>query len=130
MKLKRTLKHRRDKWGRQYRRHLRVRNRVSGSTERPRVMVRKTLKHLYAQVIDDSPTAGSKTLFCVSTVERDGVKNKGYANIENAKKVGAAVGAALQERGIKAVVFDRGGYRYHGCVKALCDAMRESGIQV
>ncbi|MBI5154961.1 50S ribosomal protein L18 [Candidatus Poribacteria bacterium] len=122
--------HRKDKWGRLARRHLRIRKTVSGTPERPRLMVRKTLKHLYAQVIDDSCEQGSRTLLLLSTNKRDGQKNKGCANIPSAKQLGLEVGAVLKERGITTVVFDRGGYRYHGCIKALADAVREVGIVV
>ncbi|MDK2973228.1 MAG: large subunit ribosomal protein [Candidatus Sumerlaeota bacterium] len=123
-------KHRKDKWGRLQRRHMRIRKKVVGTEERPRLMVRKTLKHLYAVVVDDSAGQGGHTLVSLTTNKRDGVANKNFRNIESAKKLGKEVAEALKEKGIETVVFDRGGYRYHGVVKALCDAVREGGIKV
>lgn len=123
-------KHRKDKWGRLKRRHMRIRKRVVGSEERPRLMVRKSLKHLYVVVVDDAAGRGGHTLLALSTNKRDGVSNKNFRNTASAAKLGAETAAALKAKGIGAVVFDRGGYRYHGCVKSLCDALREGGIQV
>ena len=110
------------------RRHLRVRKRVSGTGERPRLYVRRTLKHVYVQIVDDSPlTGGSRTLTQYSSAGKDG---KHSANIPGATELGKKIAADLKSRGINAVVFDRGGYRYHGVVKAVADAVREGGITI
>ncbi len=107
------------------RRHLRVRLKVVGTSERPRLAVFRSLNHIYSQVIDDSK---GRTLVAVSSLSPE-LKGKG----KGGKKAAAeAVGKALAERamkaGIKAVVFDRGGYRYHGRVLALADAARKGGL--
>ncbi len=107
--------------------HRRIRHKISGSSERPRLCVYRSLNHIYAQVIDD--TRG-KTLVSASTVEKEvrgAVKSSG--NILAAKVVGKAVAERARSKGIEAVVFDRGGYLYHGRVKALADAARESGLK-
>src|SRR5215471_10857417 len=102
------------------RRKLRIRKKVHGTSERPRLTIFKSLKHIYAQVIDD---ISGKTLLSASSA------SKGFAgsggNVEGAKKVGAIVGDRALEKGIKKVVFDRNGYPYHGRVKALADTLRE-----
>jgi len=103
------LKIRKDKWGRLKRRHLRIRKKVLGTAERPRVLVRKTLKHLYVMAIDDSPVNGTATLLAQST--RQGADGKGHRNVDSASALGKQFGAALLEKGIKKVSFDRGGYR-------------------
>ena len=107
-------------------RHKRIRKRVSGTTERPRLAVHFSGRHIYAQVIDDS---AGKTLAAASTVE-EGLKGKRLtnANVAMAEKVGALVGERALEKEIKAVVFDRGGRTYHGKVKALADAARAAGL--
>src|SRR5258708_4762408 len=97
--------------------HKRIRRRLSGSTERPRLAVFRSLNHIYAQVIDDG---AGHTLVAASTNEQKGVKNGG--NLAGAKAVGTLVAERAKEKGIEAVVFDRGGYLYHGRVKALADA--------
>ena len=107
--------------------HYRVRNRVSGTTERPRLNVYRSLNNIFAQIIDD--TVGF-TLVSASTVEA-GVKEKlggKTGNKEAAKAVGKAIAEKALEKGIKKVVFDRGGYIYHGRVKELADAAREAGL--
>ena len=109
------------------RRHFRVRKKVSGTTERPRLCVRRTLKHFYAQVIDDSQVLGSTTIASFSTATKDN-SGKHMRNIAQATELGKFIGEALKGKGITQIVFDRGGYRYHGCVKALADGIRESGI--
>lgn len=109
------------------RRHLRVRRTVNGSAERPRLMVRKTNRHLYVQLIDDSAEKGSLTLASYSTVSKENV-DKQMCNIAEAGVLGRAVGADLKARGIARIVYDRGGYLYHGTVKALADGVREAGI--
>jgi large subunit ribosomal protein L18 len=111
------------------RRHWRVRAKVHGTTERPRLCIRKSLKHFYAVLIDDSFESGSKTLACFTTASKEN-PGRHMANIPGAAALGAKVGAELKNRGINAIVFDRGGYRYHGCVKALADAMREAGVSL
>ena len=105
----------------------RIRGRVAGTAERPRLTVYKSLKRIYVQAVDD---AKGITLASASSLEkelRDAVKSG--ANIEAAKAVGARIAARLKEKGITAVVFDRNGYVYHGRVKALADSAREAGLQ-
>jgi large subunit ribosomal protein L18 len=109
------------------RRHERIRKKVFGTAGKPRLSVFKSLSHIYAQLIDD--TTG-KTLAAASTTDKavnSGLKHGG--NVEAAKKVGASIAARALEKNIKTVVFDRGGYQYHGCVKALAEAAREQGLK-
>ena len=102
----------------------RIRDKVSGTSERPRLAVRRTLKHIYVQLIDDS---NGHTLVAASTRDKDsGAKG---ANAAAAKAVGALIAQKAKDKGIKRVVFDRGGYLYHGNVKALADAARENGLE-
>lgn len=109
------------------RRHSRVRKNLAGSSERPRLNVFRSLSGIYAQVIDDS--AGN-TLVSASTVDRDlREKMKGLKKAEQAKLVGQTVAERAKSKGIQTVVFDRGGYRYSGRVKALADGAREGGLQ-
>lgn len=111
---------------RRAKRHLRVRKKVSGTPERPRLCVFRSLKHIYAQIIDDT---SQHTLVSASTVEPEFRQlGKPGGNVEAAKFVGALVAKRALEKGITKVVFDRGGYRYHGRVKALADAAREGGL--
>lgn len=105
-------------------RHLRVRNRVAGTAERPRLNVFRSLAHIYAQVIDDEK---GMTLAAASSLDKD-FKGKG-GNIAAAKAVGAAIAKKALEKGISEVVFDRGGYIYHGRVAALAEAAREGGLK-
>ncbi|HHT44440.1 MAG TPA: 50S ribosomal protein L18 [Fastidiosipila sp.] len=108
------------------RNHARVRKTLSGTPERPRLSVFRSLNHMYAQVIDDSKGI---TLAAASTLDpevKDEVKFGG--NIEAAKIVGKLVAERAKEKGVEAVVFDRSGYIYHGRVKALADAAREAGL--
>lgn len=108
------------------RRHLRVRKLVNGTPERPRLNVFRSHKHIYAQVIDD--TVGH-TLASASTVDLElRGSAEGRNKTEQAKLVGKLVAERALDAGIKKVVFDRGGYRYHGRVKALADAAREAGL--
>jgi large subunit ribosomal protein L18 len=105
----------------------RIRGRVAGTPERPRLTIYKSLKRIYVQAIDDTK---GLTVASASSLEkelRDTVKNG--ANIEAAKAVGARIAARLKEQGITSVVFDRNGYVYHGRVKALADSAREAGLQ-
>jgi large subunit ribosomal protein L18 len=107
--------------------HDRVRTKVSGTTERPRLCVYRSLGHIYAQVIDDR---SGKTLVSASSVDGETKKNlKGGGNIAAAKVIGKAVAERAKAAGVQKVVFDRGGYKYHGRVKALADAAREAGLQ-
>ncbi|MDX2177817.1 MAG: 50S ribosomal protein L18 [Candidatus Sumerlaeia bacterium] len=112
------------------RRHLRLRNKIAGTPERPRLYVRRTLKHLHVQVFDDSLDRGSRTLFSISTYQLEGAEKGGhYANVKSAAEFGKKAAAEISSKGISAVVFDRGGYKYHGVVKALADGLREGGLQ-
>ena len=108
-------------------RHRRVRSKVSGTPERPRLNVSRSLQHIYAQVIDD--TTGH-TLAYASTLEADvrGTLKSG-GNVDAAKAIGKLIAERALEKGISAVVFDRGGYMYHGRVQALADTAREGGLQ-
>jgi large subunit ribosomal protein L18 len=104
--------------------HRRIRSKVRGSSERPRLAVYRSLNHIYAQVIDDDK---AQTLASASTTEKSlGVKSGG--NIEAAKKVGQTIAERAMAAGVSSVVFDRGGYLYHGRVKALTDAARAAGL--
>ena len=105
-------------------RHARVRNKVSGTAECPRLCVYRSNTNLYAQIIDD--VAGN-TLVSASTLDKD-VKTK-HANKEAAKEVGTLIAKKAIEKNIKTVVFDRGGYIYHGVVKELAEAAREAGLE-
>ncbi|MBL0210247.1 MAG: 50S ribosomal protein L18 [Holophagaceae bacterium] len=105
----------------------RIRGRLSGTAERPRLTIYKSLKRIYVQAVDDSKGV---TVASASSLEKDlRAKLSNGANIDAAKAVGASIAARLQEKGIKAVVFDRNGYLYHGRVKALADSAREAGLQ-
>ena len=105
-------------------RHLRVRAKVSGTPERPRLNVFRSEKNIYAQIIDD--VAGT-TLVSASTVEKGFEGNGG--NCDAAKKIGAVVAERALQKGIEEVVFDRGGYIYHGRIKALAEGAREGGLK-
>jgi large subunit ribosomal protein L18 len=104
--------------------HRRIRRKLSGTAERPRLAVFRSGAHIYAQVIDD---AQGKTLASASSVDK-GAKIKG-GNLAAAKTIGALVAERAREKGIKVVVFDRGGYQYHGRVKALAEAARAAGLE-
>ena len=106
--------------------HQRMRQRMSGTAERPRLNVYRSLNHIYAQVIDDS---NGKTLVAASTVQGKKGSRKTGGNVANAKEIGKAIAQRAQEKGIKKVVFDRGGYLYHGRIKALAEAAREAGLE-
>jgi len=107
------------------RRHRRVRKRVFGTAERPRLCVYKSLRHIYAQLIDD---AAGRTIAAASTIGPS-FNGSSRCNIASAKRVGELIAARARERGIGQVVFDRGGYPYHGRVKALAEAAREGGLK-
>lgn len=104
--------------------HDRIRKKVRGTAARPRLAVFRSLNHIYAQVIDDEKGV---TLCVASTVEKEKVANGG--NIEAAKVVGRLIAERAKQQGISSVVFDRGGYIYHGRIKSLAEAARESGLQ-
>ncbi|HSP43251.1 MAG TPA: 50S ribosomal protein L18 [Luteolibacter sp.] len=104
--------------------HKRIRRKVSGTAERPRLAVHYSNQHIYAQIIDD---VAGKTLVSASTMDKS--FEKAAANVESAKKVGALVAERAKGSNVSAVVFDRGGHLYHGKVKALADAAREAGLQ-
>jgi large subunit ribosomal protein L18 len=108
-------------------RHRRVRAKVWGTLERPRLNVFRSLSHIYAQVIDDD---GSHTLVSASTIDPEvRAEVAGKNRTDAAKVIGRLVAERAQAAGIKQVVFDRGGYKYHGRVKALADAAREAGLE-
>lgn len=104
--------------------HGRIRKKVRGTGERPRLAVFRSLNHIYAQVIDDN---SGRTLASASTVE-DELKGNTGGNVEAAQRVGKAVAERALAAGVSQVVYDRGGYLYHGRVKALIDATREAGL--
>ena len=101
--------------------HDRIRRKLAGTTERPRLNVYRSLNHIYAQVIDDQK---GETLVSASSI-----KLKTGGNIAAAKEIGKAVAEAAVSKGIKKVVFDRGGFLYHGRIKAVADAAREAGLE-
>ena len=104
--------------------HSRIRKKVSGTAQRPRLAVFRSLNHIYAQVIDDKT---GNTLATASTTEK-ALAGKTGGNVESAKTIGKAIAERALAAGISTVVFDRGGYVYHGRVKALLDATREAGL--
>ncbi len=110
------------------RRHFRVRKHLAGTTERPRLCVHKSLRHLYVQIIDDSV---GRTLLAATTntVALKGGELKSLCNKATAKTLGETVGRQAIEKGISQVVFDRGGYLYHGVVKELAEAVRAQGVK-
>ncbi|MGB4751329.1 MAG: 50S ribosomal protein L18 [Fervidobacterium sp.] len=109
-------------------RHKRLRKRISGTPERPRLSVYRSEKHIYAQIIDDTKGV---TLVAVSTVEEElrNKLNQKTWNVQAAKEVGKIIAERATAKGIKEIVFDRGGYKYHGRIKALADSARESGLK-
>ncbi|MEY4480258.1 MAG: hypothetical protein RLZZ267_936 [Bacillota bacterium] len=107
-------------------RHLRVRKKVNGTTARPRLSVYRSSKHIYAQIIDDT---NAVTIVAASTADKElkaSIGNGG--SVEAAKQVGEAIAKRAKDKGIDSVVFDRGGYLYHGRIQALADAAREAGL--
>ena len=104
--------------------HRRIRRKVRGSGERPRLAVYRSLNHIYAQVVDD---LNGQTIVSASTTEKD-LRGTTGGNVEAARRIGKAIAERALEKGISSVVFDRGGYLYHGRVKALTDAAREAGL--
>lgn len=109
------------------RRHVRIRKKVSGTPQRPRLCVFRSLKHIYAQVIDD---VAGHTLASVSTLDGEiKAEVQGKTKMEGAKLVGALIAGRARAKGLGGVVFDRGGYKYHGRVKQLAEAAREAGLE-
>ena len=104
--------------------HRRIRRKVKGSGERPRLAVYRSLNHIYAQVVDD---LNGQTIVSASTTEKD-LRGTTGGNVEAARRIGKAIAERALEKGISSVVFDRGGYLYHGRIKALTDAAREAGL--
>lgn len=106
--------------------HIRVRKKISGTAESPRLCVYKSLNHIYAQIIDDEKGI---TLVAASTLDKELRDLPSKTNIEAARRVGEQIAQKAQAKGITKVVFDRGGYKYHGKVAALAEAAREAGLQ-
>jgi large subunit ribosomal protein L18 len=114
-----------DKNATRRKRHARVRSKISGTAARPRLNVFRSNKHIYAQLIDD---VNGVTLASASTMDKE-VNVESTGNLDAAVKVGELVAKRAVEKGVSEVVFDRGGYLYHGRIKALADAARENGLQ-
>ena len=112
-----------DKEARRLKRHGKIRKRISGTPERPRLCVHRSLKNLYVQVVDDT---AEKTIIGSSTLSKE-VAGKG--KVTSAAKLGEFFAKRLKEKGITRISFDRGGYKYHGRVKALADSLRAGGIE-
>jgi large subunit ribosomal protein L18 len=108
--------------------HTRIRKKVAGTSARPRLNVYRSVNHIYVQLIDDSKQV---TIVSASSLEqgKDGKKHIAGGNIAAAKQVGKLIAERAKEKGIEAVVFDRGGYLYHGRIKAIADAAREAGLK-
>jgi large subunit ribosomal protein L18 len=113
-----------------HRRHQRVRQRVKGTPERPRLCIRRTLRHLYAVVVDDTRAKGCFVLTAATTntkaMKADG---KSFANRESARLLGSAIAEAAKAKGVQKVVFDRGGYQYHGIIKEFAETVRKAGLE-
>jgi large subunit ribosomal protein L18 len=115
-----------DKAGARRQRHARLRKKLDGTQERPRLYVRRSLHHIYAVLVDD---ARGHTIAAASTLDGSlGGELSSKTNVDAAKAVGSAIAAKAKAAGISHVVFDRGGYKYHGRVRALADAAREAGL--
>ena len=110
------------------RRHTRLRQKVKGTAERPRLCINSTLKHIHAQLIDD---VAGVTLAAASTVQKDlaGEISGGTGNREAAKTIGRIIAQRAKDKGIEAAIFDRNGMKYHGAVKEFADAAREGGLE-
>jgi large subunit ribosomal protein L18 len=109
-------------------RRMRIRRNIAGTAQRPRVCVYKSLKHLYAQVVDDG-TGRTLAAVTTNTKANKGDNKKSFANVESAKVLGRQIAEKAKAAGVTQVVFDRSGYPYHGVVKALADAAREAGLK-
>ncbi|MBM7663347.1 large subunit ribosomal protein L18 [Bacillus mesophilus] len=114
-----------DKNSTRKKRHARVRSKLTGTAQRPRLNVFRSNQHIYAQVIDDT---NSVTIASASTLDKE-LSVSSTGNTEAAKAVGELVAKRAKEKGVSSIVFDRGGYLYHGRVKALADAAREAGLE-
>ncbi len=106
--------------------HSRIRRKMTGTAERPRLNVYRSLNHIYTQIVDD---ANGRTLASASTVAKKSEEKIVGGNIEAAKQIGRLIAERAQAAGVKKVVFDRGGYLYHGRIKALAEAAREAGLE-
>ena len=121
------MSHTRDRELKRIGRHTRIRKKIAGTAERPRLCVHRSLKNLYAQIIDDSR---GKVLFGMSTTGKSIAQKIKYGgNVNAAAVLGEAFAAGAQKKGITKVCFDRGGYLYHGRVKALAESLRKNGIE-
>ncbi len=109
------------------RRHRRVRRKIAGSAARPRLCIHKSLRHIYAQVIND--VDGRTLIFVTTNTKANKSESKSCCNISWAKRMGTMLAEQARAAGIESVVFDRGGYRYHGVVRAFGDAAREGGLK-
>ena len=107
--------------------HKRVRSKIRGTGEQPRLCVFRSLKHMYAQLIDDDK---GEVIAGVSTLKLEGKRVKNGGNVEAAKLAGQVIAKQALEKGVETVVFDRGGYIYHGRVKALAEAARKAGLRI
>ncbi|AXA35180.1 MAG: 50S ribosomal protein L18 [Candidatus Hydrogenedentota bacterium] len=117
-----------DKYEKRLRRRLRIRKKISGTPERPRLCIYKSLRHLYGQLVDDT-TGHTLAFVTTNTKEFKAEGRKTFANIEYAKRLGKKIGEKAVAAGVTKVVFDRSGYPYHGVVKAFADAAREAGLK-
>ena len=106
--------------------HRRVRRKIQGTLQRPRLCIFRSLRHIYAAVIDD---LNGHTLAAASTLKLDGKKLKTGGNVEAARKVGKAIAEKIKAKGVEQLIFDRGGYTYQGRVKAVAEAAREAGLK-
>jgi large subunit ribosomal protein L18 len=120
------MEHRIDKEWRRKRSKFRIRKRLAGSAARPRLVVFRSLNHIYVQAVDDE---AGKTLAAASSREKGAGSKKSGGNMAAAKAVGAQIAQQLKGKGLQDVVFDRGGYRYHGRIRVLAEAARESGLK-
>mgnify|MGYP003590625875 CR=1 FL=1 len=122
-----TLLRKEDKNAKRQKRHLRTRKHIVGTAERPRLNVFRSLNNIYAQVIND---VTGETIAAASSLDKDLKGSIAYGgNLEGAKAVGTAIANRAKEKGVEKVVFDRGGYLYHGRVAALAEAAREAGLE-
>ena len=122
-----TLLRKEDKNAKRQKRHLRTRKHIVGTAERPRLNVFRSLNNIYAQVIND---VTGETIAAASSLDKDLKGSIAYGgNLEGAKAVGTAIANRAKEKGVEKVVFDRGGYLYHGRVAALAEAAREAGVE-
>lgn len=119
------MKKKEEKDRKRQKRKLRIRGKIFGTSERPRLSIFRSNKHVYAQVIDDQK---GHTLVSVSDLEKDLRKN--LSNVDGVKKLGALLASRLKEKSIETVVFDRNGFKYHGVVKSFADSVREAGIKI